>query len=132
MIEAGLGPPIVKTGNLESLRTCADVRDAVSAYHTLVTVNPIAGEYYNIGGTHTCTVREMLDKLLSFSTTKGIKVETDPDRLRPIDADLQVPDTRKFSAHTGWQPKISFDTTMHDLLQYWRDRITQGERFLSR
>ena len=132
MIEAGLVPPIVKTGNLESLRTFADVRDAVSAYHTLVTVNPIAGEYYNIGGTHTCTVREMLDKLLSFSTTKGIKVETDPDRLRPIDADLQVPDTRKFSAHTGWQPKISFDTTMHDLLQYWRDRITQGERFLSR
>jgi GDP-mannose 4,6-dehydratase len=132
MIEAGLVPPVVKTGNLDSLRTFADVRDAVSAYHLLVTVNPIAGEYYNIGGTHTCTVREMLDTLLSLSSVKDIQVETDPERLRPIDADLQVPDTNKFTSHTGWLPKIPFDTTMRDLLQYWRERIAQGERFLSR
>ena len=25
-----------------------------------------------------------------------IKIETDPERLRPIDADLQLPDTSKF------------------------------------
>lgn len=132
MIEAGLVPPVVKTGNLDSLRTFADVRDAVDAYYTLVTVNPIAGEYYNIGGTHTCTVRAMLDTLISYSTTKGILVETDPERLRPIDADLQVPDTSKFTAHTGWKPKIAFETTMRDLLDYWRGRIARGERFLSR
>jgi GDP-mannose 4,6-dehydratase len=132
MIEHGLIPPIVKTGNLESLRTFADVRDAVAAYYLLVTVNPIPGEYYNIGGTHTCTVREMLEKLISLSTVKDIKVETDPERLRPIDADLQVPDTTKFRNHTGWQPKISFDKTMQDLLDYWRSRITLGERFLTR
>jgi GDPmannose 4,6-dehydratase len=132
MIEAGLIPPVVKTGNLNSLRTFADVRDAVEAYYLLVTVNPIPGEYYNIGGTYTCTVGEMLEVLLSLSSVSGIRVETDPDRLRPIDADLQIPDTRKFSGHTGWKPKIPFETTMRDLLQYWRDRIAHGERFLSR
>ena len=132
MIEAGLMPAVVKTGNLDSLRTFADVRDAVDAYYTLVTVNPIAGEYYNIGGTHTCTVREMLDTLISYSTVKDIRVETDPERLRPIDADLQVPDTSKFTAHTGWKPRIPFETTMRDLLDYWRERIARGERFLSR
>lgn len=132
MIEYGLIPPIVKTGNLDSLRTFADVRDAVAAYYLLVTVNPIPGEYYNIGGTHTCTVRQMLDKLISLSTAKDIKVETDPERLRPIDADLQVPDTTKFRKHTGWEPQISFDQTMQDLLDYWRARIKLGERFLTR
>jgi GDP-mannose 4,6-dehydratase len=132
MIEHGLIPPIVKTGNLDSLRTFADVRDAVAAYYLLVTVNPIPGEYYNIGGTHTCTVREMLDKLISLSTAKDIRLETDPERLRPIDADLQVPDTTKFRKHTGWEPKISFDQTMQDLLDYWRARIRLGERFLTR
>ncbi len=132
MIEAGLMPAVVKTGNLDSLRTFADVRDAVDAYYTLVTVNPIAGEYYNIGGTHTCTVREMLDTLISYSTVKDIRVETDPERLRPIDADLQVPDTSKFTAHTGWKPRVPFETTMRDLLDYWRERIARGERFLSR
>lgn len=50
MIEAGMIPPVVKVGNLDSLRTYADVRDAVRAYYMLVTCKPQAGEYYNIGG----------------------------------------------------------------------------------
>jgi GDP-mannose 4,6-dehydratase len=132
MIEAGLIPPIVKTGNLDSLRTFADVRDAVRAYYLLVTVNPTPAAYYNIGGTFTCSIKEMLDTLVSMSTVKNIQVETDPERLRPIDADLQVPDTRKFHEHTGWEPKISFEQTMTDLLNYWRDRIATGGKFLTR
>ncbi len=132
MIEAGLIPAVVKTGNLDSLRTFADVRDAVRAYHMLVTVNPIAGAYYNIGGTYTCTIKDMLQTLIAMSTHKGIQVETDPERLRPIDADLQVPNTAKFKAVTGWEPVIPFETTMQDLLQYWRERVSSGQRFLTR
>lgn len=132
MIEAGLIPPVVKTGNLDSLRTFADVRDAVRAYYMLVTVNPIPGAYYNIGGTYTCTVGDMLKTLLSISTAKGIRVETDPERLRPIDADLQVPNTAKFQAVTGWRPEIPFEQTMRDLLEYWRQRIRNGQFFLTR
>ena len=132
LIEAGKLEPVIKVGNLESLRTFADVRDAVRAYHMLVTKNPISGEYYNIGGTYTCTIGEMLNFLLSQSTVKDISIKTDPDRLRPIDADLQVPDTKKFTAHTGWTPEIKFEDTMIDLLNYWRARVQTGEGFLSR
>lgn len=122
LIEAGLIPPVVKTGNLQSLRTWADVRDAVRAYHMLVTVDPVPGAYYNIGGAHVCSIEDMLKTLLSFSSVKDIRVETDSERLRPIDADLQVPDTTKFREHTGWKPQIPFEKTMRDLLDYWRER----------
>ncbi len=133
MIEQGMIPPVVKVGNLKSLRTYADVRDAVRAYFMLVTVNPIPGEYYNIGGSYTCTVGDTLKTLLSFSSKKDeIKIETDPERLRPIDADLQVPDCRKFKAHTGWEPRIPYEKTMLDLLDYWRERVRQGGQFLTR
>ncbi len=133
MIEAGKIPPVVKVGNLQSLRTYADVRDAVRAYYMLVTKNPISGEYYNIGGSYTCEVGDTLNTLISYSVMKDkIKVETDPERLRPIDADLQIPDCRKFKVHTGWEPEIPFDKTMHDLLDYWRARINKGEQFLTR
>ena len=132
MIEAGYQEPIIKVGNLDSLRTWSDVRDAVNAYYLLVTKNPIGGEYYNIGGTFTCTVREMLDYLLSISTVKDIKIEIDPDRLRPIDADLQIPDTTKFKQHTGWSPKIKFEETMLDLLNYWREKISKNNNVLMR
>ena len=132
MIEAGQLPPVIKVGNLSSLRTWSDVRDAVRAYHMLVTINPTAGEYYNIGGSFSCTVGEMLDHLVSLSTVNRIEVEVEQARLRPIDADLQVPDTTKFTTHTGWTPEISFDQTMQDLLDYWRTRVNSGRNFLSR
>ena len=133
MIEAGIQDPVIKVGNLDSLRTWSDVRDAVRAYYMLVTKNPVAGEYYNIGGSYSCTVGDMLEYLISISKCKDkIRVETDPDRIRPIDADLQVPDTTKFQQHTGWKPEINFETTMQDLLQYWRDRIGSGRKYLQR
>lgn len=132
LIEKQKIPPVVQVGNLDSLRTFADVRDAVRAYHMLVTVNPIPGAYYNIGGSFTCTIGQMLQTLLSFSTVKDIRVETDPDRLRPIDADLQVPNTQKFKKHTGWEPTIPFEQTMLDLLNYWRGRVEKSETFLRR
>lgn len=132
LIEAGINPPIVKTGNLDSLRTWADVRDAVRAYYMLVTINPEKGAYYNIGGSYTCSVRDMLNKLLSLSTIKDIKIEIDPVRLRPIDADLQVPNTSKFKEHTGWEPEISFDKTMEDLLNYWREKIKRTGSYIDR
>jgi GDPmannose 4,6-dehydratase len=132
MIEAGLIPPVVKVGNLDSLRTYADVRDAVRAYYMLVTVNPIKGEYYNIGGTYTCKVGDTLKTLISFSTVKDIKIEVDPERLRPTDADLQVPDTSKFTAHTGWKPEIPYEKTRRDLLDYWRERVKKQGAFLTR
>src|SRR6266850_6417032 len=134
MIEHKLIPPVVKVGNLQSLRTVADVRDAVRAYHMLVTVKPVAGAYYNIGGAHTATVGQILETLIGLSRAKAsIKVEVDPERLRPIDADLQVPDTTKFRKHTGWQPRISYEQTIRDLLDYWRARVNrEGNRFLTR
>jgi GDPmannose 4,6-dehydratase len=132
MIEEGLLPPEVQVGNLNSLRTYADVRDAVRAYYLLLTVNPIPGECYNIGGEHSCTVGEMLQTLLERSTFKPITVKTDPARYRPIDADLQVPDTTKFRRHSEWKPEIPFDKTMQDLLDYWREMIGKGFPVLQR
>jgi len=132
MIEAGMQDPVIRVGNLDSLRTWSDVRDAVRAYYMLVTVNPIPGEYYNIGGSFSCSVGDMLKHLISISTRKDITFETEKSRLRPIDADLQVPCTEKFKDHTGWSPEISFEKTMQDLLDYWRKRVSSGQGFLSR
>lgn len=118
-IEAELAPPVVKVGNLDSVRTFLDVRDAVKAYWVLVNKCP-PGEVYNIGGVETMTVGEMLRRLLRLSRVKNIKVEVDPSRLRPSDVTLQIPCIDKFTAATGWKPEIKFDETLEDLLDYWR------------
>jgi GDP-mannose 4,6-dehydratase len=125
-IEAGLGPPVVKHGNLDSVRTFSDVRDAVKAYWLLVTkCRP--GEVYNIGGVETMTIGDMLNRLLKLSTVKGIKVEPDPSRFRPSDVTLQIPKIDKFVRETGWQPEIKFEQTLKDTLDYWRDFYARGK-----
>ena len=134
MAEKGLIEPIIRVGNLDSMRTIADVRDAVRAYFMLVTINPISGEYYNIGGTHSCKIEQILNDLIGLSTIKDkIIIEQDPERLRPIDADLQIPDTSKFKEHTGWEPKYKYEQTISDLLDYWRKMVEKnGEAYLTR
>ena len=119
-IEAGKQQPVVKVGNLNSVRTWMDVRDAVKAYWMLVTkCEP--GEVYNIGGKETMNIGEMLNMLLALSKNKKIKIKVDPARLRPSDVTLQIPDMRKFAKKTGWKPTIPFKKTVEDTLSYWRD-----------
>ncbi len=120
-IEAGVRHNPVRVGNLDSVRTIADVRDAVRAYWLLLEKCP-AGEVYNIGGDRTLTIGEILDLLKGLARCP-IHHVVDSALLRPSDVTLQIPDTSKFRLATGWEPKIPVETTLHDLLQYHRGRI---------
>ena len=75
--------------------------------------------------------QKYLDFLIKNSKVKGIKIKIDKNRLRPIDADLQIPNTKNFKKHTNWKPKYSFKSTMIDLLNYWRKRVKNNE-FINR
>lgn len=122
----------IEVGNLDSLRTIADVRDAVRAYYMLLTINPIPGSYYNIGGNKVMTVKEILEFLMANSTIKNLNYKVDSERLRPLDADLQIPSTSKFKKHTGWEPQIDHEKTLLDLLNYWRIQIRKGKVVINR
>ncbi|RIL08583.1 MAG: GDP-mannose 4,6-dehydratase [Proteobacteria bacterium] len=123
-IEAGLKSNPVKVGNLDSVRTFSDVRDAVRAYWLLLEKGT-PGEAYNIGGNRTMTVGDMLEMLKSFARCK-IEHQVDKSLLRASDVTLQIPDISKFQKATGWEPRIPVETTLEDLLNYHRDRIKQS------
>jgi len=133
LIEHGYQEPIIKVGNLESMRTIADVRDAVKAYWLLVNTSPEPGSYYNIGGKKSLKVSHILQDLIALSTCDNIQFTIDKERLRPIDADLQIPNISKFVEKTGWKAQIPYETTLKDLLNYWRKKIIrEGNSFLQR
>lgn len=127
LIEVGKQAPVIYVGNLDSVRTFADVRDAVKAYWLLSEKffegRIPAGEVYNIGGNTTMTIGEMLERLLSLSSFKDITIEVDKARLRPVDVTLQIPCCDKFKEATGWEPQIPFVQTLYDLLQFWREKV---------
>lgn len=116
-IELGL-QKVLSHGNLDSIRTLVDVRDAMRAYWDAVLYCQ-PGEVYNIGGTTVIKVGEFLKKLISLSSIH-IPTKTDSALLRPADVTLQIPSVEKFIAQTKWQPKYSFEESMTYLLNYWR------------
>jgi GDP-4-dehydro-6-deoxy-D-mannose reductase len=113
--------PVISVGNLEAKRDFTDVRDMVEAYWLSLEKGE-AGEVYNIGSGVARSMQEVLDTLLSLSAIK-VRVEIDPKRLRPSDVPILLADSSKFTARTGWKPKIPFQQTLSDLLDYWRERV---------
>lgn len=123
-IEVGLQSEPVRVGNLDSVRTYADVRDAVRAYWLLLEKCP-PGEVYNIGGTRTLTIGDILEILKSMALVP-VEHVVDPDLLRPSDVTLQVPDISRFQKATGWAPEIELEQTLGDLLNYHRQSLAAG------
>lgn len=105
-------------GNLDSIRTLIDVRDAMETYWIASEMCEY-GVPYNIGGKNTITVGEFLNILIEKST-KRIWPQQDANLLRPVDVTKQVPDTTRFDTLTGWAPKYTLEESVEFLLDYYR------------
>lgn len=117
-IENGRQEPVIRVGNLSAKRDFTDVRDVVRAYALLVEKG-IPGETYNVGSGHAVEIKSILDMIIEQSSVQ-IEVETDPDRMRPVDVPIIEADTNKIEKITGWRPQIELKTTICETLDYWR------------
>jgi GDP-mannose 4,6-dehydratase len=113
----------LKHGNLESIRTLLDVRDAMEAYW-LAFLKGRPGEAYNVGGTQSVKVGDVLSYLIAQSTA-DINTELDPALIRPSDVTLQIPDCTKFMSETGWSPKYDVNSSLDFLLRETRENYNK-------
>ena len=119
-IEKGLREPVLRVGNLDAERDFSDVRDIVRGYYLSLDKGK-SGEVYNICSEKSWRIGDMLDWLLSHTKAK-IEVRQDPARLRPSDVPRLRGDCSKFRRDTGWAPRIPFEKTLGDMLDYWRNQ----------
>lgn len=120
-IEKGLKEPVMYVGNLSAKRDFTDVRDIVRAYSELIQKGT-AGETYNVGSGHAIAIQKLLEEILKLST-KEIRVETDPAKLRPVDVPVVEADVTKLVKETGWERKYKLEETLRDILGYWRGNV---------
>jgi len=119
-IEGGRDP-VIYVGNLEAQRDWTDVRDMVKAYWLAASLCPF-GKPFNICSGRAVKVGDMLNMLLGMASVK-IQVEQDEARMRPSDVPILLGDSGRFREATGWEPKVPFEETLEDLLDYWRERV---------
>lgn len=123
-IEAGKRD-CLKVGNLESCRDFTHAKDAVRAYR-LIAEKGHAGEVYNVGSGNPYSAQQILDKMIERSACE-IRVEQDPARMRPSDTPVVRCNHDKLTAHTGWEPQLTMDDIVNDVLNDWRARVAAGE-----
>lgn len=111
-IAAGRHAPLMRVGNLESVREFMDVRDVVSAYRLLLERGH-AGEAYNVSAGRAVSVAYVLEQLCKVARVQP-KIETDPQRYRPTDRQpMLVAD--KLRRDTGWTPRFTLEQTLADV-----------------
>lgn len=110
----------LKVGNLSGIREYVDIKDAVRGIW-LIAKKGTSGEVYNLCSGKPVKVQELLNKLISLSPAK-VKVVNDKKLFRPIDESIKVGDNAKITK-LGWQPKISLDESLKNILNYWRKPV---------
>ena len=119
-LEAGMRPPRLHVGELDSVRDYLDVDDVVAAYLDLLDPAVPAG-CYNVASGNGVTLRRVLELLLSHSSSQP-EIVIDPTRLRPADASLGC--AAKLRDTTGWAPRIPLGDTLRRLLEAWRAQLS--------
>lgn len=121
MEKSGAKQGVLKTGNLETLRAITDVRDLVLALTALAN-HGTSGEVYNISGSSVYQMTEIVEMIRRNTPLKFTTV-TDPALLRPTDEKVICGDSSKLIAATGWKQTYSLETTVRDMLEYWRKTL---------
>lgn len=134
------GEDSIRVGNLDALRDFTDVRDVVRAYRCLA-LDGRPGAAYNVCTGTTVSIREVAERLVEIagldrsgeeldgadgSKPTGpnqIRLLNDPSLHRPVDVAVSCGDPTAIRSDTGWQPELSLDRTLVDLLEYWRERL---------
>ncbi|MEQ8840621.1 MAG: GDP-mannose 4,6-dehydratase [Acidimicrobiales bacterium] len=112
------GRAVVRVGNLSARRDFTDVRDVVRAYRLLMTGGK-PGEVYHVCSGVDRSIRELAEMLVSMAD-HPMTLESDPELFRPVDLEVLRGDHAKITAATGWRPEIDIQTTLSDLLHFWR------------
>jgi GDP-4-dehydro-6-deoxy-D-mannose reductase len=114
----------ISVGNLDSKRDYTDVRDIVRAYRLLIEKG-MSGEVYNICSGKASSGKQILSGLLNQATIKP-EITLDPSKMRPSDIPLSYGSHHKLTKDTGWQPEISLDKTLSDVITDWRNNSDQA------
>ncbi len=121
-IMLGTREPVIEVGNLEATRDFTDVRDVVNAYRMLMNRGR-SGEVYNVCSQQVYSVRDIIHQFVSMSGVNG-SVKSRSDLLRKTDISILKGSREKITSETGWCPAIKFSQTCHDLLLYWKNKLS--------
>jgi len=106
-------------GNPEPKRDFSDVRDIARGYMLAVEKGK-SGDVYNLGSGKNISIGKLAEMAIKAGGLKGkMNVEIDKSRYRPAEVMFLKCDYSKAKKELGWEPKIPFEKTLKDLIDYF-------------
>lgn len=116
-LEKGGKPKVIYTKNLGVRRDFLDIRDVCSAL-LAIAQDGQSGEVYNICSAQAHTIKDLLKKLLSYSSLKDVRIREqkngDGEVYNAIGSNTKIKRT------THWRPQVPIGQSLLDTLNYYR------------
>jgi GDP-4-dehydro-6-deoxy-D-mannose reductase len=119
-IERGGRPRALSTGFLDGKRDFLDVQD-VCAGLLAVAQKGRTGEVYNVCSGKAYSVRDLLKKLISYSTVKDIRISEEKGNVS--ESFDSAGSNMKIAKETCWKPQVTISRSLKDTLQYYRETM---------
>lgn len=111
----------IVTGDLSVVRDFVDVRDVVRAYYLLMK-NGRKGEIYNICSGKGSVLKDIILKMSELLRLQ-IKIEIDPNLIRPNENKMVIGSNKKINDELGWKPEITIEKSLSDIIGYWQKEL---------
>jgi GDP-4-dehydro-6-deoxy-D-mannose reductase len=123
-IAAGLQPPVLRVGNLDTWRDFLDVRDVCRGYVACIARRDAlaSGTILNLASSQTHRIGDVLNELQVMAGVE-IEVRIDHSRVRETDLRMACGDATRAREVLGWMPAIPWSVTLRDVLDDWRGRV---------
>jgi UDP-glucose 4-epimerase len=119
------GQPLRVYGDGLQTRCFCNVKDTVRAVIALAAEPQAVGEIYNVGSEEEITIAELAERVVARARSASPIVTVPYDEAYEKgfeDMQRRVPSIEKVKTAIGWQPTISLDRTLDEVIAYFRGK----------
>jgi GDP-4-dehydro-6-deoxy-D-mannose reductase len=118
----------VVTGNPDTRRDFTDARDVAGAYRLMSALDAAPGsmEIYNVCSGRSISTTDQVETLARLLDPIAVEHVVDPARVRASEVMELRGDHAKLTAATGWEPRIPFERTFADTIEWWERELARS------
>jgi dTDP-glucose 4,6-dehydratase len=124
VISQALTRPVVRLGSLEPRRDLTYVKDTAAGFVAVAGCDGAVGRVVNIGRGEDVSIGELVERI-GARLGRPIRVEVDPDRVRPAASEVGrlLAGTTLARELLGWRPRYSLDEGLDETIAWVRDNL---------
>ena len=130
IVTQALSQLVIHLGNLDARRDLTFISDTVDGFLRAAQAPDVEGKTINLGTGREVSIGDLADKIIELIDLP-VKVEIDPERLRPEKSEVQrlVADNKLAQQYLGWKPQVELTDGLNKTIAWIRkhmDRYQPG------